>query len=222
MVIQRLVLSWLSRLVLMVWAALWLAAPAQGAVYTGIWDPTYGDPFTNLGWRGSAEFFVPDACKPSGTADVSNPQQCDGLAAFLSAEVNFYDTTDADRTTIATLDFDPNSLLIGTLRFVDGALTELTTTLSNFVPPGVDLSRFGVPAATEFSLQFTLDGPRLAQGTCNADNRECVVAGFNDGVRFPPIFVITEVPEPTTLWLASLALLALAGVGRAGSAKRRG
>jgi len=225
MEIQRLVSSCFGRLAVAAAATLWLALPAQAAIYTGIWDPTYGAPFTNLGWRGSARFFVPDFCKQTGTVDVSNPQQCDGLAEFLSAEVNFYDTTSSTGATIATLGFDPNSLLIGTLRFVDGALTELTTTLSNFVAPSVDLSRFGVSPSTDFSLQFTLDGPRLAWGTCNPDTGGCTVGGFNDAVNFPPRFVITEettsVPEPGTPWLAVLALALLAAVGHRSGAKRR-
>ncbi len=208
---KRYAMSWIGRMAAAASVVLSLAQPAQAAYYTGVWDPNFGSPFTNLGWRGSAEFYVPDFCKATGTADVSNPLACDGLAEFQSATVQFYDVTDPGLDTIISIGFDPLSLDIGTLRFVDGALTQLTTTLSNFVLPDADLTKFGVSRDTEFSLQFTLEGPRLAWGSCNVDTG-CEVSGFNDSVNFPPTFVITEisVPEPGTPVLAAVALLMLA------------
>lgn len=212
LVFCRMVSSWGGRLALVAWALLVLAAPARAAIYTGIWDPAYGAPFTDLGWRGTATFYVPDACKPEGTADVSNTQDCGGLAAVSAAQVELYDVTDAQQPTLATLVFNPASLTIGTLRYLDGALVGLQTSLSNFVMPDADLSEFGVLEDTRFSLQFTLaDGPRLAWGACSVGS-QCTVAGFNDGQQFPPTFTVTEVPEPTTAWLAALALAGLAGL----------
>lgn len=217
--IMHWVVSWLRRAGVAAGAVLWLALPAQAAVYTGIWDPPYGAPFDDLGWRGTAGFFVPDSCKPTGTADVSNESDCGGLAAVTAGQVEFYDTTDPNRPTLATLVFDPNTLLIDTLRYVNGALTELTTSLADFVSPQADLTRFGVSSDTEFALQFTLDGPTLAWARC--DGPACQIGGFNDGAQFPPNFVITEVvtqvPEPAT---PGLVVLALAGLA-AGHYRRR-
>ncbi len=221
--IKRLAMSWIGRLAAAAGLVCSLALPAQAAIYTGVWDPTYGAPFPNLGWRGSAQFFVPDFCKSTTTADVDNQAECDGLAAFQSATVQFYDTTDPNLETIISIGFDPLSLDIGTLRFVNGALTQLTTTLSNFVLPDADLTGFEVPRTTSFSLQFTLEGPRLANGSCNVDTG-CTVNGFNDSANFPPTFVITEitVPEPGTPALAVMALLLLAAFSLHARRQRRG
>lgn len=220
MTIKRLATSWSGRIAAC--ALLLLALPAQAVYYTGVWDPDYGAPFTNLGWRGTAEFFVPDFCKPTGTVDVGNVAQCDGLAAVQAATVQFYDTTDPDKNTLVSFGFNPVSLTIGTLRYVDGALTELTTSLSNFVFPDADLANYGVGANNFFSLQFTLAGPSLAWGSCNVDTGGCSVVGFNDAANFPPNFVITEVtvPEPGTPLLAGMALLLLAAFGLRSRARR--
>jgi len=107
-------LRWLRPLLLVVTLC---AGAAQAAVYRGVWDPLYGAPFTNLGWRGTAEYYVPEGCISSGTEVVNNASGCDGQAQVTSAQVEFYDTTDAGQETIATLIFDPNSLMISALSF---------------------------------------------------------------------------------------------------------
>ena len=38
------------------------AATSNAAVFRGNWDPSFGDPYPNLGYRGFADFFVPDEC----------------------------------------------------------------------------------------------------------------------------------------------------------------
>jgi len=216
-----LALNWLRGLALL---AAMVAGPSHAALYTGVWDPTYGSPFGNLGWRGSADFSVPDSCLPIGTADVINATACGGGAAVTGARVELYDTTDTAQTTLATLVFNETTLVIGTLRFIEGALTELTTTDSNLVAPAADLTAFGVTPFTEFFLNFGLDGPHLGWATCAAVANFCQTGGFNDGTQFPPTFTITRVvpvPEPTTLWLAGLALLSLVPVRRIVAARPR-
>lgn len=202
------------------------AGSAQAAVYTGVWDPAFGAPFTNLGWRGNADFFVPDSCTPEGTVDVANAPSCGGQARVTLAQVEFYDlrSTAPHPDTIATLAFDPESLVIGTLRYVDGALTQLSTNLSNAVLPLGSLADYVVSPSTSFMLQFSLEGPRLAYQTCPPTNGGCVFGGFNDGAAFPPLFTITRVssavPEPTTAWLGGLALLSLLALRQRKSARR--
>lgn len=207
----RSALRWLCQSLLV---AAVFAGPAQAAVYTGVWDPTYGPPFSNLGWRGTADYFVPDSCVPTGTVDLNNATACGGGAIITAAQVQFYDITDTGQATISTLVFNPASMLVSTLRFVSGELTQLTTSTSNLMHPA-GLSGFGVTAATSFGLDFTLTGPRLSWwkdcSKCESEEeRRLCLGGYNDATNFAPAFVITRVPEPGTLALACLALLALA------------
>jgi hypothetical protein len=207
--------AWLRGLMLLAACAV---GPAQAAIYTGVWDPTYGFPFTNLGWRGSAGFSVPNGCKPPGTVDIDNDVDCGGLAAVTNAKVEFYDISQVGQPTLSTVVFTPSAteLDISTLRFVSGALTELIATFSDSQTTGISLAAFGVLPSTQFSLEFTLGGPRLRWVDC-AVSEGC--SGLNDA-DFPPKFTITQVPEPTTLWLGGLALLVLVRVRRFEQARR--
>jgi len=199
-------LNWMRGLAL---ATACAAGPSQAAVYTGVWDPTYGAPFGNLGWRGSAHFSVPASCEPSGTADVDNTTACGGAAVVTDARVEFYDNTDLGQATLATLDFNPSSLVLGTLRFVGGMLTELSSSDSDRVASGVDLSAYSVSSNTSFALQFTLGGPMLGWQSCLARDDSCN-GGFNDGTQHPLQFTITRgLPEPGALGLSALALAVL-------------
>jgi MYXO-CTERM domain-containing protein len=192
-----------------------LAGPAQAAVYTGIWDPVYGAPFSaDLGWRGSATFSLPPGCL-AGTADLDNGTDCGGAAVVTQATVELYDAGTPGHDLLATLVFDPLTIGIQTLRFVDGDLTGLATSLSAALSPGVDLGAFGVSDATVFALQFTLaEGPRL--GWLDCSRHDCD-SGFNDAIQFPPSFTITAVDEPGTAALGALAL----GLLAAGRRRRR-
>lgn len=205
---------------LMVLAAVF-SCSAHAATYHGVWDPPFGAPFTNLGWRGTSEYFVPDSCVPAGTGFVLNLPYfpgCGGDAVVTSAQVQFYDVTAGGQPTIATLVFDPSSFYIGLLQYTGGALSQLLTNYSNLVNPGEDLSAFGVSGSTEFSLIFTLDGPRLGWRDCgytsysasHYTHPSCTFGVNSDAEGFRPEFTITRVPEPGTLALAFLGLLAVA------------
>jgi len=210
---------WLRRLAVL---SVFVGGSANAAIYTGVWDPPYGSPFTNLGWRGTTDYFVPDTCLPVGTAVIDNFADCGGAATVTAAQVQFYDASvGPSAPTLATLLFNPASIVIIDLSFVSGALDNLSTSGSDFELPSADLSAFGVGYATEFSLFFTLgDGPRLEWRDCSyygersythyPSEPECSF-GLNDNVTFPVTdFTITRVPEPGTLALATLALLGFA------------
>lgn len=209
---------------------------ANAAVYAGVWDPPYGPPFgtavNGLGWRGTAEFFVPDTCVPAGNALVPNYPvpffpwiaNCGGDAAVTSAQVELYDVADSVNgfPALATLVFDPSSFHVGLLHYVGGELEGLLSNFSNLVNPPENLWAVNVPSTTEFSLIFTLDGPRLAWRDCSYSEGEgegyystshhyhCS-GGINSNLPgFQPEFTITRVPEPGTFALAGLALLMLA------------
>lgn len=190
-----------------------LSGPATAAVYVGNWDPPFGSPFAaDLGWRGTADYFVPDFCELAGTGSVDNATACSGGAVVTSAKVEFYDT-DVPGTPIQTMIFTPASLSVATLYYLAGQLDQLDTSFSNFLPADTPLSAYGVDVAhTTFALQFTSSGPRLHFETC-VPGFDCV-SGANDATAFPPDFTITRVPEPASIALAGFALAGLAAVRR--------
>jgi hypothetical protein len=197
----------------MVLLAAAVAGSARAATYSGVWDPAFGAPFTGLGWRGTATFFVPDTCDPSGTAVISNSPLCGGNAIVTSAQVELYNDAAAGDPTVATLTFNPASMIIDTMSFVSGQLDQLTTSYSNFVNPPENLSAFGVGSSVEFALFFdisALSGPHLLWRNCVESSFEPIcTSGINDAAQFPPEFTITSVPEPGTLALVCIGLLGL-------------
>jgi hypothetical protein len=214
-----------------------LSGSAHAAIFNGVWDPKFGAPFVtdlpfgapnNLGWRGPIDttfFFVPDSCVPTGTATINNADDCDGAAAVTSARVELYNfDLGLNAPPVATLDFNPASMTIGDMRFVDGELTQLSTTRSNSVDPTDSLWQFGVAWNVEFRLFFTFgddvlaDGPHLEWRQCYSPTAltsaypHCA-SGINNPTNDPdlvPELRITLVPEPGSLALALLGALGLA------------
>jgi hypothetical protein len=198
------------------------AAQAVSVSYNAVWDPAFGAPYTNLGWRGAVTLAVDETCIDSGEGISCMFES----AAITSAQVTFYDTTAGSgdtAPTIATLNFNPSSMVIEALNYVGGTLTGLITDFSNFIDPAADLSDFNVGSHDQFALFFEATGPRLAAQQCYSYTYAAYDGGsycsedllFNDNVSFPPQnFTITRVPAPASLWLASLGLLALVTVRR--------
>lgn len=82
--------------------------PAEAAVYRGAWDPDFGPAFPDLYWKGSATFFVPDACLAQ-SGWISNFNSCSGGdMEVLTAEVEFYNKNTS--TFLESLNFDPQSM----------------------------------------------------------------------------------------------------------------
>jgi hypothetical protein len=190
-----------------------VASPAQAAVYTGAWDPAFGSSFPDLGWRGEATFFVPDACL-SRSGWVFNFDSCSSSGMRLvSAEVDFYKLSDPENTAFQeTLSFDDPSPFVLSMKIENGLLTGVLGTFDYFRPSTLPLA--GGPY-TDFVLLFENDIARMGFVSDPPEGHKS--SGFSD--RSPPdgspFITFRFVPEP-----GSLPLL-LAGLGVIGFLARR-
>lgn len=188
-------------------------SPAQAIIYTGSWDPAFGPDFPDLGWRGEASFFVPDACLAESGL-VFNFESCsDFEMKILSAEVEFYKLSDPTNPLFhETLVFDvPSSAVLAVTMnggLLEGVLGTFLYSRSSTLPLA------GGPY-TDFVLFFEDNLARLGFVSDPPDGPK--THGFSD--RNPPdgapFITFRVVPEP-----GSLALL-VAAIGGMGVAMRR-
>jgi hypothetical protein len=160
--------------------ALTTPGPVSAAAFRATWDPLYGAPFTDLGWRGTADFEIPASppCHIDGTACIAG--------SFLkSANVIFYRNSTGDD--FADINWTQSSLAgvaINGLAFGSGAApTQLDTDLFPGLNPslltGVSdpslLAMFSAVESYTFGLQFVISqsvpgtnysGPRLYWSLC--------------------------------------------------------
>ena len=198
-------------------AGLLASVPAQATVYRGTYDPSYGAPFPDLGWKATATFDVPTSClsQPNGGYTVSG--NCAGFSV-LSAEIDFYNSTiDPNPQTSPVLE----SFMLNTSVFVNGVtiaggqLAGVDTGyFSFFVPVGGSLSIAG-NGADSFSLilfgnsaQLVYANPVPTSPICASIPVPHTNCGFSE---VAPEGVFAPVPEPETyaLMLAGLGVLGL-------------
>jgi hypothetical protein len=207
-------------------ALLGAASPVQAIVYVGNWDPAFGSIFTNLGWRGTTEVVLPDACTGltgSFSNFTSNPCGSYGFST-QNAKVEFYSLADPLKLTVETLNF-------GTVGFVSSvslntpgvgsptALTGVTTSYSSRLAATSETARNPLDPGSSFFFYLKFDGgvASMAYSNQNLPNVDCT-ANFNAsfcGVSDPgnrPVIRFSQVgaiPEPETyaLMLAGLAAL---------------
>jgi PEP-CTERM motif len=191
--------------------ALGSLAPAQAAVYTGQWDPVYGAPFDNglevLGWKGSAEFVVPDECLTNGTVLIGN---CLGLTVS-SAQLVFYKEPGEEE--VGVIDFGSGSIALFSVTLAAG---ELQWVDSQYSPPANPTSTFQNIDDYSFYLQFSEQGARLYHTlkdggvanplTCALGNYDIEVCGFSSTYAAITFTRVGDVPEPGSLALVAAAL----------------
>lgn len=143
------------------------AGTAQAINVVGRWDPQFGAPFLApdgvLGWEGTAQWVLPDACLPqavslSGTF-VANGSECSNGGMFLqSATVNFYDfgaDPTGDASFLTSLSFGPNSANVAGMTLSGSSVLGVHTGLSSTLTPSGPGSSFDGINGYSFALQFT-------------------------------------------------------------------
>lgn len=192
---------------------------AQAKTYPGAWDPGFGAPFDDLGWRGTALFSIPDACEAS-SGWILNSDSCSGGGmAVTSVVLEFYDF---DTETVVETFALPSAPIYGmywtgsTIGGVDsGFYAAVTPTL----PASMAIAGGGVYS---FHMRFEhLDSPTGEPSvqlyyTEGSQNPVCVLLDncTGDYGTSDNLAVLVVVPEPATYSMMLGGLVALGAVAR--------
>ncbi len=189
-----------------------VVAPAQAAVVVASFDPAFGPAIPNLGFRGTAAFFIPDACFAIAGA-VLNGNACSGnTMSVTSASVDFYNLADPGDV-LATLSWTSLNLNVLGAFFAGGVLTGIDTDIGapqalNIADPGPPVLNFSGLIGVQFFIgapggtRLFICDPLFPLVCTNPDASNAATVTY------------TRVPEPATPLLALLAL------GAAGFARR--
>jgi len=179
-------------------------APAHAISIVGKWDPSFGAGFPDLGWRGEATFFLPDACLAESGWVLNSSSCSDSGMKLLSAEVEFYKVSDPTNVAFQeTLLFDVPSSAVERMRIEGGQLTGVDG--SFLYSRSSTLLLAGAPY-TSF-VQF-FEG-NLAWMSYTSDTPNGVVTGFSDPnpADGRPVITFSVIPEPGSVLMVFAALL---------------
>lgn len=187
-----------------------VVGPAQATLVVGSWDPPYGAPFPDLGWRGDSLFYVADDCHTTG--GILLFLQCSaGDMEVLNAKVELYNLA-APAVTVQTLDFS-NDMFMLAARFDANGVIDGITAFATKRLLGVDPYD-----PVYFTLAFEFFGGETTARLGHSDTPGIFspIDGWNsDSPANRAVVTLQVVPEP-----AGLALV-LAALGAAALARRR-
>lgn len=204
-------------------------SPAHAIVYVGNWDPAFGSIFTNLGWRGTTEVVLPNACTGltgSFSNFTSNPCGSYGFST-QNAKVEFYALADPLKATVETLNFGTVGNVFSISLNTPGVgaptlLTGVTTGYSSRLTASSAPARDPLNPSSSFFFYLKFDGSvaSMAYSNQNVPTIDCTAVfsalscGVSDvnlrpTIRFMQVGAIPE-PETYALMLAGLAALGFA------------
>jgi PEP-CTERM motif len=203
-------------------------APAQAAVVVGAFDPAFGPSLPNLGYRGTATFFVPDACF-GFTGIITNGNACSlGAMTVQAVNLQLYNVNTPGQPTLFTNITAIPSFVFDVLIAFDastnqnelkGVQTTFSSAFNVTLNDGLGVNLNNVP------FFFGFASPASAASAAGAQLRACTNnfignSGCNANTAQPgntPVTVFgkresgpSNVPEPSGIALSLLALGAAA------------
>jgi len=186
--------------------------PARAISFVGKWDPAFGSAFPDLGWRGEARFFVPDACLDESGWILNSASCSDFGMRIVSAEVEFYSLTDPTNSALQeTLLFNIPSPAVVSMELEDGLLAGVYGTF--LYSRSSTLPIAGGPF-TDFVLFFEGDLARMLYVSDPPDAKKTFGFSDREAADGSPFMTFSVVPEPSSLSLIALGLLLSVLLGR--------
>jgi hypothetical protein len=199
-----------------------LAAPemAEAKTYSGRWDPGYGGAFPNLGWKGTGDFFIPDACEGFSAGWILNSNACSGGGMSISnAQLSFYDLETNDVVQTFSLAAAPIYQMYWNGNKIDGVESGFYAPVTPSNPASMAIAGGGVYS---FHMRFEyLASPGGSPSvqlyyTEGSQNPMCIFFETCTGNygSSENLAILNVVPEPSTYALMIGGLLAIGAIAR--------
>jgi PEP-CTERM motif len=192
------------------------AGAARADLVTGVWDPLFGNPFGNLGFRGVVVYDIPGACLSGPGGQIFNTDPCSGgNMSTVSTAVEFYDVTDPGLATLDTLVFDPLAIGVDYVDVLAGAVIGVGTGYAPWVSANTAFE-----GASGYFFSIYLSGNVAQMVWKPSGSGLSVEAAASAGQLSNPATVrfstapSATVPEPGSLALVGAALAAAALTAR--------